>query len=201
MSILIGICTERFCLLFGDTRRVDYDGDRKKVLDDETQRIFKVNERVLFGMIGSAGGMEALFAPLRGFQDKDAITMRLAVRATEGYLKRNLGALGGPRGYLVIGSDNRGRFCSHELRADPETGAVETTVRQPELPDEPYSVACMLPPDLAGDREGILQQIGRAARDAGDPEELAQRVCRLIREISKKETSVGKNINVYMIGR
>lgn len=201
MSILIGICAERCCLLFGDTRRVDYDGDRKKVLDDETQRIFKVNERVLFGMIGSAGGMEALFAPLRGFQDKDAITMRLAVRATEGYLKRNLSALGGPRGYLVIGSDNRGRFCSHELRADPETGEVETTVRRPELPDEPCSVACMLPPDLAGDRERILDRIGRAARDGGDPEELAQRVCRLIREISKKETSVGKNINVYMIGR
>ena len=201
MSVLIGICGEAFCLLFGDTRRVRYEGDRVKVTDDQSQNIFRVNERVLFGMTGQLEGTDALFAPLRGFPEKEAITLRLAVRASRDYLQRSLGTLPGPMCCVAVGSDNKGRFCACEISGDPAAGQVETIERRPELPGSPWGITCILPPGLSKEREHYLEQIKACADRAGSAEELAEQVCGLIRGMAKRDPAVGKAINVYMISK
>lgn len=199
MSVLIGICGEEYCLLFGDTRRVRYEGEQVRVTDDRSQNIFRVNDRVLFGMTGLSAGTEALFAPLRGFRDKGAITLRLAVRVAGDYLRRSMGALPGPACCLAVGIDNKGRFCACEITGDG--GQVETAERRPELPESPWGIACILPPGLAGERAHYLEQIESIAQKAGSPEELAEQVCSLIRRMAKRDSAVGKAINVYMISK
>ena len=159
MSVLIGICGEEYCLLFGDTRRVRYEGDQVRVTDDQSQNIFRVNDRVLFGMTGLGEGTEALFAPLRGFREKEAITLRLAVRASGDYLRRSMANLPGPMCCVAVGSDNRGRFCACEISGDPAAGQVETAERRPEPPGSPWGIACILPPGLAGERALYLERI------------------------------------------
>ena len=201
MSVLIGICGEEYCLLFGDTRRVRYEGGQVRVTDDQSQNIFRVNDRVLFGMTGLLAGTEALFAPLRGFRDKEAITLRLAVRAAGDYLRRSMGSLPGPTCCVAVGSDNKGRFRACEIAGDPATGQVETAERSPEPPGSPWGITCILPPGLAGERERCLEQIKACAARAGSPEELAEQVCSLIRNMAKRDPAVGKAINVYMISK
>ena len=201
MSVLIGVCGEEYCLLFGDTRRVRYEGEQVRVIDDQSQNIFRVNDRVLFGMTGLAAGTEALFAPLRGFQDKGAITLRLAARAAGDYLRRSMGALQGPACCLAAGSDNKGRFRVCEITCDPAGGQIETAERRPEPPGSPWGMSCILPPGLAGEREHYLEQLERIARKAGSPEELAEQVCNLIRRMAKRDPAVGRAVNVYMISK
>ena len=201
MSVLIGLCGEAYCLLFGDTRRVRYEGDQVRVTDDQSQNIFRVNDRVLFGMAGQLEGTEALFAPLRGFRDKEAITLRLAVRAAGDYLRRSMDSLPGPMRCLAVGSDNKGRFCACEISGDPETGQVETVETRPAPPGSPWGIACILPPGLTGERPRILERIEAFAAAAGSPEELAEQICELIRSLAKKDPAVGRAINVYMISK
>ena len=201
MSVLIGICGEEYCLLFGDTRRMRYEGDQVRVTDDQSQNIFRVNDRGLFGMTGLSAGTEALFAPLRGFRDKDSITLRLAVRAARDYLRRSMGSLPGPTCCVAVGSDNKGRFCACEIFGDPATGQVETDEKRPELPGSPWGITCILPPGMAGERERCLEQIEACAAGARSPEELAEQICDLIRRMAKRDPAVGKAINVYMISK
>ena len=201
MSVLIGICGEEYCLLFGDTRRVRYEGEQVRVTDDQSQNIFRVNERVLFGMTGLPAGTEALFAPLRGFREKEAITLRLAVRAAGDYLRRCMGSLPGPACCVAAGIDNKGRFCACEITGDPAAGQVETVEKRPETSGAPWGIACILPPGLAGEREDYLKRIEACAAGAGSPEDLAEQVCGLIRRMAKKDPAVGKAINVYMISK
>lgn len=203
MSAVVGICGESFGLLFGDTRKIRFkDGNFEKpeVVNDTTQKIFQINGRVMVGATGLfAGNEKELLAPFDGFSDKDVISMRLAAKAIKSYLERIASTVPGPRGYIVVGKDNRGRFCSYEIRINTETGMVELTENTLDPNRNNYAISCALPRSLARYKDTYLNKISECILSSTRVEEMAQKVCRVIQEMSDKDMSIGKEIDVILM--
>ena len=69
MSAIIAVCGNNFCSFIADTRRVVSSGDRFLFGDDDTQKIFKLNSNVLYGMTGLYDTHSSILAAVSAIQD------------------------------------------------------------------------------------------------------------------------------------
>lgn len=194
MSAVIGICGENFCSLIADERKTVNQGMGYRVVDDDFQKIFKINNRVLLGVSGLFGIEEKLTAPLDVYRDTRELSLRSVYKAVMSYLDRYRYQIHMPRNYLVGGKDNKGRFCIYEVHFNVETQEAETVMRMPEPPNSNYAVSCALPHELARETETVLAEISDRITDSKRHDEMIEKVSDLILDLSELNGSIGKNV-------
>ena len=201
MSTVIGICGTNFCSLCADSRKVTNDKNTVKVVNNTTQKVFKINDRVLFGATGVFKSTENLLDPLKVYPDKSVITVRTAYKAVIDYINRNKSIIDWCyfRNYMVGGKDNKGRFCIYEIHFNPDTGEVDTTLRMPSPPMFNFSISCALPLNLQGEEQEYINKVGNAISSSNTHGEMLNGIKDVIKEISKKDITVGGEMQVVSI--
>ena len=199
MSMVVGVCSTNFCSLIADTRRIGYTEDDKPFCkDDHTSKIFKINDRVLFGAAGRFRTNETLTAPIDPFVDKSAISLRTAYKAVVEYIEKHRSEIYLPRNYLVGGKDNKGRYCVYEVHYDG-LGEITTTLRMPEPPQSNFGISCCIPNGVVGYKKLIMNLLNNSVLNAKDHKDMIERVSDVIYKVADHDASVNKNIEVLTI--
>ena len=195
MSTVIGICGTNFCSLCADSRRVVDHASGWDVADDETQKIFKINDRVLFGAVGVFETTEGLTAPFDVYPDKDAISVRMAYKAVSAYIERNVRRCWvAPRWYIVGGKDNKGDFCLYEIHLNGETGVVDVVLRKPAPPVFNFAMTCGLPPAMLPQRQKYMDLVEGVITSSRTHGEMLSGIGDIIRGIAAEDMSVGGEV-------
>lgn len=199
MSMVVGICSTNFCSFIADTRRIGYNEDDKPFCkDDHTSKIFKVNDRVLFGVAGRFRTNETLTAPIDLFVDKSAISLRTAYKAVVEYIEERRGGIYLPRNYLIGGKDNKGGYCIYEVHYDG-LGEMSTKLRIPEPPQSNFGISCCIPNGVVCYKKLILNLLDSSVLNAKDHKDMVKRVSDVICKVADHDTSVNKNIEVLTV--
>lgn len=196
MSTIIGVCGTNFCTLCADSRKVAYTSSGVEVVNDSTQKIFKLNDRVLFGAMGIFASYESFLDPFNVYPDKSVITVRMAYKAVVDYINRNKNSICGCmfRNYFVGGKDNKGRFCIYEIHLNTETKEIETTLRIPEPPTYNFSVSCGLPFSLQPQKQEFVDLIGNTVTSSTTHAEMLNGLKKIIDRISEVDITVGGEV-------
>lgn len=197
VSAIIGVCSTNFCSFVADKRKVlfpDNNTISKSVFDnDNTDKIFQVNDRVLFGAAGIFYHNEAILDPLTGFRNMEDITLRLAIRATKEYIKRSCFPEGLSRTYMIGGKDNRGRFCIYEIHLNWETGNIDVVERSSDSPEGNYGVSILVPNSLFSKKSFYLDMVSGCITGSTTHGELMKKLSRIISSMADEDESIGKD--------
>ena len=197
MSAVIGVCGTNFCTLCSDSRKVVNKGGKFVVDSDTTQKVFKINDRVLLGATGLFDIGELSYAPLKVYQDPSVITLRMAYKAVLDYIERHKRShmmLGRARNYLVAGKDNHGQFCIYEVHFNPMTEKTETVLRKPKPPQFNFAVSCSLPFSLTDDTQECIDAVAYVLNHSRTHGEMVSGVGNIICKISETDETVGGEI-------
>lgn len=201
MSTIIGVCGTNFCTLCADSRKVAYGSGGVEVVNDSTQKIFKLNDRVLFGAMGIFSSYESFLAPFEVYPDKSVITVRMAYKAVIDHINRNMNSICGCmfRNYFVGGKDNKGRFCIYEIHLNTETKEIETTLRIPEPPTYNFSVSCGLPFSLQTQKQEYIGLVGDAVTSCSTHAQMVDSLKNIINKIAENDVTVGGEVRVVSV--
>ena len=197
MSVVIGVCSTNFCLFAADTRRVTARGDSLVFDNDSTQKIFKINQNVLFGATGLFGASEALLDPLAMFPSPDMITVSNAQNATSDYTRHCLSKLS-VRNYLIGGKEDSGEFSIRYLHYNGENRNIDIQVFKP-TPPYAYAFVCALPADLNAESIQYQNLVGQLINRCTTIPTLVEGLAQIIRDISDRDSSVGKEVVALLV--
>ena len=107
---LVAVCSEDGAVLCADSRMVTVDGC-EAVFIDTCRRIFKVNDKFLYGTAGMFPTDAMMVEPLVG-QDCGKLNVTTAIRVVEDYLleQKAVGSLRESM-YVLAGEDREGKMC------------------------------------------------------------------------------------------
>lgn len=201
MSTVIGVCGTNFCTFCADSRRVAYKSNGIEVVDNSTQKIFKLNDRVLFGAMGIFASFENYLDPFNVYPDKSVITVRMAYKAVIDYLNRNMNTICGCmfRNYFVGGKDNKGNFCIYEIHLNTETKEIETTLRMPKPPIYNFLVSCGVPFSLQAQKQNFLDMVGNAVTSSTTHADMLNGIRNIIDDISGRDITVGGKMQTVSV--
>ena len=199
MSAIIGICGENFCSFIADTRLIANFAEDHKTISDTTQKIFKINECVLFGMTGLFRAGEKVLAPFDIYQDHSVITLRMAYKAVIDYIEKNKYEMLPPRNYLIGGKDNKGKFCIYEAQVNFNTYEAEAILRIPEPPTTNYGISCSLPPKLCSRSDEFVGMVGNCVTSSNTHGEMIEKVSGVIGKIAELDDTVGGNVSALSV--
>ena len=201
MSTIIGVCSTNFCTLCADSRRVTNSSGGVEIVDDSTQKIFKLNDRVLFGAMGLFASYENFLDPFNVYLDKCVITVRMACKAVIDHINRNMNSGCGYmfRNYFVGGKDNKGKFCIYEIHFDTKTKEVETTLRAPDPPSYNFSVSCGVPFSLQAQKQNLMDSIGNVVSSSKTHTEMLSGLRHIIDKIAEDEITVGGEMQTVSV--
>lgn len=148
MSVIIGICGVNFCTFWSDMRRVCYRQDMSfEVMNDSTQKIFKLNDRVLFGAAGIFIGDEDIEAPTRTIQNIERASVKIVKTAAVDFLKKQNKLYGNltMRNYMVGGKQRDGTFVIYNIHWNPDAQKVEVSEYMPHPPASTFTLTMALP--------------------------------------------------------
>ena len=199
MSAIIAICGNNFCSLVADKRKTTYCESGPYVEDDNFDKIFKINDRVLFGATGIMWEKDIL-EPLKSYPDKNTITLRQAHKVTLEYLEKNFveKQLKTPRNYIVAGKDNKGIFTIYKLHYNIFECKVETEIYS--ASNGIFGMAFAAPEGFSPENIAkTINKIELAVQNSTTHEELVLYLAEIIKQISDVNPFVGKNISVLTI--
>lgn len=199
MSAIIGVCGTNFCSFVADKRRVEDSVNGIKVVDDNFEKIFKINDRVMIGATGWFGSDETILAPLDVYPDKSVVTIRTALREILRYIEENKTQIHRDRNYLIGGKDNKGTFCIVEVHVDGESSSVTGMNRVPQPPEYNYAVSCALPASLAGKEDEYISKVGGCINASSTLDDMVVKVKGIIRGIANIDKSVGNHVVDYRV--
>lgn len=201
MSTVIGVCGTNFCTFCADSRRVAYKSGDIEIVDNSTQKIFKLNDRVLFGAMGIITASENYLDPFNVYPDKSIITVRMAYRAVVDYINRNMNSISGCkyRNYFVGGKDNKGNFCIYEIHLKAEAKEIETTLRMPKPPVYNFSVSCGVPFSLQAQKQNFIDIIGNTIASSTTHADMLSGIRNIINKIAKMDITVGGEMQTFSV--
>jgi len=199
LSAIIGICGENFCSFIADTRLTANFGEDHKTISDTNQKIFKINERVLFGMTGLFWKDERILAPLNIYPDHSVITLRMAYKAVIDYIEKNKYEMLPPRNYLIGGKDNKGKFCIYEAQVNFKTYEAETILRIPEPPATNFGISCSLPPKLCSRSDEFVGIVENCITNSKTHREMIRKVSGVIGKIAELDDTVGGSVSALSV--
>jgi len=199
MSTIIGICGENFCSFIADTRLTAYCEEGIIADNDTTEKIFKINERVLFGMTGVFWKDEKILAPLNIYPDHSVITLRMAYKAVIDYIEREKYEMLPMRNYMIGGKNNKGKFCIYEVQVNFKTYEAETTLRIPEPPTTNYGISCSLPPKLCSRSDEFVGMVGNCVTSSNTHGEMIEKVSGVIGKIAESDDTVGGSVSALSV--
>lgn len=193
MSVIIGICGVNFCTFWADMRQVSYLPDGTfDIANDHTQKIFKLNDRVLFGAAGKFRGAEDISAPTLAIPNLERASVKIVKTAVVDYLKKQNKLYGNltVRNYLVGGKQNNGTFIIYNVHWNSDTQKVEVSEYAPHPPASTFALSMALP---NGDPH-YMSMYESAASDcirlSTTDRQLDTNISDLIRKISETDRSV-----------
>ncbi len=198
MSAVIGVCGENFCTFFADSRKIESVGSEFQVANDNTKKIFKFNEKVLFGATGLFRRDEEMLLPFKGTNRKK-LTVGDALKAAQLYAREIADNGESPlftRNYLIGGKCGR-KFCVHEIHINPETRKVELGLKQPRHNE--FGVSVCLPRDLAAQVDKWTSKVEDCIKSSRTHDEMIRKVKRVITEMAEMDTSVGGEVYTLSI--
>ena len=208
LSAVIGICSDNFCSLLADTRRVVSSGSAVgswlAYADDDTQKIFKLNQSVLYGMTGLYRTSQSILDAVASITDMNRASVDDVRDAVLSYLEENKKEMPPKRDYLVGGKMPDGSFRIYEIHMNFETYTPEVTVRAPLSRvmtggKTTFGISCCLPIKAAEHRQFYLNKIEEAIHSSRTHREMLQKAAAVIGLISKCDDSVGQDVTALNV--
>ena len=108
MSAIIGICSTQFCLFVADCRLMAIQNGLTTFANDDTDKIFKINNNLICGATGAFVDGEDFLEPLKCFSSLDSITFDMALNAIKDYTICNFQMIDscGARNYILGGKQD-----------------------------------------------------------------------------------------------
>ncbi len=197
-SAVIGVCGENFCTFFADSRKIESVGSESQVANDNTKKIFKFNEKVLFGATGLFQKDEEMLTPFKGTHRKK-LTVDDTLKAAQLYAKKIAGnnALSSLTRNYLIGGKCGGRFCIHEIHINPGTREVELGIKQPGHNE--FGISVCLPRDLTAQVDKWTSKVEACIKSSRTHDEMIRKVKRVITEMAGADTLVGGEVYTISI--
>lgn len=125
MPTLIGVCSKHGVILCGDSRMVTFIDDSVANIDD-CRKIFKVNDRLIYGVSGMFPVDAKLVDPLVG-KNCERLSLNAAMKAVEDYLleQKAISEIH-ECSYVLAGEDRGGRPCIVSVRYDEADDTIYT---------------------------------------------------------------------------
>lgn len=190
-----------FCTFWADTRKVTNKNGSIEVISDNQQKIFQVNDRVLFGAGGWFHQNENLQDAYSSIENIDNASVKIVKNAVVSYMNNmafpNLYPMN--RCYLVGGKTNNGVFVIYEIRWDSIKNKVVVTERLPTPPSSNFGISFMLPnatPEFAGD---YMNRVASCIKSSVTHKNLSENICNLIDDIASIDQTVGHGKAVLSI--
>ncbi len=194
MSAIIGVCGVEFCAFIADMRVVTIDeNDNEKFANDNTQKIFKLNDNVLFGATGRFNRSEDFFSPLKCFSTFNGLTITAVCTAVKEYMSGNMGILkrNKARTYLIGGKGSSGTYTLRVIKYDATNNKiVDEDYTPPSAVTTSYALA--LPTQAKLQEPRFTLMMGEVIRNATTVQEVADGAKLVIREIAKVDSTVSE---------
>ncbi len=194
VSAVICVCGTNFCTLWGDTRRTINIGTDLVFENDTTEKVFKLNSRVVYGVTGLFKKDETVLTPVASIKNMETASLKDVKNAVLSYLEtRKDGEMGLPANFVIGGKDSSGVFCVYEIHFNIETREVEVTARRPTI-FKNFATSVLLPHKAAGFLDYYFEQLGNAVNTCRTHKELLQRVSRIAASIADLDDTVNRKI-------
>ena len=194
MSVVIGVCGTNFCTFWADGRRVVNDSASPSGYrvdgDDHYQKIFKLNDRVLFGATGVFLMSEDLRDPVNTIADLSNASAKMVKNAVVDYLKTKHD----PeliRNYLVGGKERNGAFVIYEIAWDTAQRKALVVERRLKQSRGGYARSMSLPIGEKQLAQKALSAAQAMVQQASDHEDLEHKIASVIYSISRLDDTVG----------
>lgn len=199
LSAVVMVCGTNFCTFVSDGRCVKFDKNGKiiGIRADDFQKIFKLNEKLIYGTSGQFNLDGDILAPFDEYPDKSVLTMNMAIKCIERHLERcNYGI--GDRTFLLGGKNNKGQFQLNTFVHKSSFSPVEKEVLIPS--DGQFYVKTAIPPDVnQDDIRKLLNKNIYGTSPWSSLDDLKSHMRDTIIDISKINNSVGGKIMEYTI--
>lgn len=194
MSVVIGICGTNFCTFWADGRRVVSDPETATGYrvdgDDHYRKIFKLNDRVLFGASGVFLMGADLRDPVNTIADLSNASVKIVKNAVVNYLKTKHD----PeliRNYLVGGKERDGAFVIYEITWDIVQRKARVVERRLKQSQGGYAISMSLPIGEKQLAQKALSATQAMVQQASDHEDLKHKMASVIYSISRFDDTVG----------
>lgn len=176
--------------MISDGRKIEPMPDLlNPILDESFPKVFKVNNRVVFGGTGMFSMKKRILDLLNVYPVKNIITPKMTYNASVDYLENQKFDLYVPRNYIIGGKDSKGKFSICEVRFDPMNHEVSTTIREP---DSEFVISCALPARLEEMEGKILQVIGEFIQASKTHKQMLDYITKFIRGLYKFDDTIGE---------
>lgn len=198
VSAIIAVCGNNFCSFIADTRRVISSGDRFLFGDDDTQKIFKLNSNVLYGMTGLYDTHSSILAAVSAIQDLSHACVDDVKDCVLDYIEAHKYAII-KRNYLVGGKMPDGTFRVYEIRFDPKAKRADVEVRAPlsnvlANGKSTFGISLCLPDKATEHQKFYMSKVEDAILSSRTHGEILQKAAGVIGLIAKKDDTVGTNV-------
>ena len=203
MSAIIGICGENYCLFVADRRRVGFNEDGTLyVLNDSTSKIFRANDRLLFGCTGIYEESERTNSLLRFADNMRELRVEdgtdLAAKYIDAKKKDNFPI--GMRTYIFGGKNRDGQFCMITNKYNPSDRTLERTEFNPPLAGGNVATVILLPHDIRKCESyynDLLEEKLKACASIDAVKSAARNVIREIAEDSDTVSYATENLIIF----
>ena len=194
MSAIIGVCGVKFCAFIADMRVVTIDeNDNENFANDNTQKIFKLNDNVLFGATGRFNRSEDFFSPLRRFSNFKGLTITAVCAAVKEYMYGNMDILkrNKARTYLIGGKDSSGTYTLRIIKYDAANNKIVYEDRTP-MSAKTTSYALALPAQAQLQEPKFTLMLHGVIKNSTSVQHVADGARAIIREIAKVDSTVSE---------
>lgn len=198
VSAVIGICGANFCSLLGDTRRTTNKNNTIYAFhDDQTQKVFKLNDRLLYSLTGQIRNTETLLTPLSSIEDLSKATLDDVYNAVLADFEDKKYTMPYSRNYVIGGRDLLGKFTMIYIHCNFETFKPEIQVYKPN--DGQFAVVCALPPRLHDEVDNYIGMVGKAISGCRTHQEMLGKAATVIGKIADIDDTVNHNVQVVSV--
>ena len=199
MSVVIGVCGTNFCTLLSDGRRVtNVNGGGIEPIDEDFQKIFRINPRVLVGVGGWFDRSEGALDALSELTDLEHASAKIVKNAVVSYCNAHRGKFPSVRTYIICGKQHDGSFIMYEVKYNVAEGETTVTERKPDKHHN-FGLSMALPYLPKEIQQNILAYGSKVIIGSRTHEEMVTHMSDLIKEIAKREDSVNDNIKTLSV--
>lgn len=190
----MAFCGVNYCLLASD-KRVTFRNNTDHIeVDDSFEKIFKVNDNVIFGGTGSFWGNEDVYEPIKSRMN-DRLSIVDAVKMTEQFMYDNLVYVSlMKRNYFITGKDEDDIYYLVRVSLNEEERSVQTISYVPK--DLKQNATMLVLPHSLGD----IRQAKKYNKMLNDSVKIASVLPDIYLGCSKIILSVSNDDPSYIVG-
>ncbi len=193
MSMVICLCGTNFCSMVSDGRKINM-ADRS-ILSEEEKKIFKLNDRVLFGAAGIFCEEEQILDAVSSVQNMETASAKIIKNAVVSYLKKNGESLS-LRSYIIGEKVHDGESRIYEITFDPNVKKPNVVIREPDETNN-FALSIAVPPGL--DEQAVLKDIGNRVTRCVQHNQAMAVLQAAIAKASKYDDSINTNTFVESV--